>query len=366
MNNLEPSKVATFGLFEKRIEGDDCLLELARRRFLDAGMGAEMHAGTPEHFEWLMGYRPLKDEPVMVHLPRDFNLVDEAARRQILAFAKRFAGQLRGLVLHDHPTMVSRRDDFIAAAWQLDDELEKIERCPVVFVEYAAGLDPADYTRFFAGIPDLDRISACFDTGHVGIRAARAAYARDHSGDDVCALKSQAARLPQLMADVEAAVAAGYAAVFDLVEALSALKKPVHFHLHDGHPLSTISPYGVSDHVSFLAEIPLQFEHRGRRAVEPMFGPRGLAKLVRHAIQRMHPRRVSFTLEIHPDNGRSPLNEAAPLFAHWTDLSNAERMNHWLETLSQNHELLRRAIDASLPPAANAAAAGSDSGPCAI
>jgi len=38
----------TLGLFEKRIEGDDALLELARLRFKQARMGAEMHAATPQ------------------------------------------------------------------------------------------------------------------------------------------------------------------------------------------------------------------------------------------------------------------------------------------------------------------------------
>ena len=41
----------TLGLFEKRIEGDDALMELARLRFQQAKMGAEMHAATPEQLE---------------------------------------------------------------------------------------------------------------------------------------------------------------------------------------------------------------------------------------------------------------------------------------------------------------------------
>jgi len=39
--------LTTLGLFEKRMPGDDRLLELARRRFLEAHMWAEIHAGTP-------------------------------------------------------------------------------------------------------------------------------------------------------------------------------------------------------------------------------------------------------------------------------------------------------------------------------
>ena len=72
------SKVMTLGLFEKSIEGDDSLMVLARQRFQQAGMGAEMHAGTPEELERLLSFRPSEETPVIVHLPRDFNLAEEA------------------------------------------------------------------------------------------------------------------------------------------------------------------------------------------------------------------------------------------------------------------------------------------------
>jgi hypothetical protein len=349
MNKLFSSKVMTLGLFAKRIEGDDCLLELARRRFQEAGMGAEMHADTPEYLEWILKFRPSADAPVVVHLPRDLHLAEEPSRKGILDFAARFAGRVRGMVIHDHAAMATRTQDYIAAAWKMDDQLERIKKCPVLFVEYAVGLEPGDFVRFFSAIPDLDRISACIDIGHVGIRQARAVYARNHEGEDVCALKSQSARLPQVMPDVEAAVSSGSAAALDLVERIAALKKPMHFHLHDAHPLSTFSPFGVPDHLSFLTEIPLNFEYQGRRAVALMFGPAGLSKLVARAVELMGPRPSSFTLEIHPVGERLALGDAAPLFGHWTDKTNAEKMNHWLSVLSENHLLLQRAIQAATP-----------------
>ena len=95
MNESRPSHPLTLGLFEKRIEGDDCLLELAQLRFQEAGMGAEMHAGTPEQLERVLKFRPAPDAPVVVHLPRDFNLADENCRRRIADFAGRFAGRQR-------------------------------------------------------------------------------------------------------------------------------------------------------------------------------------------------------------------------------------------------------------------------------
>jgi hypothetical protein len=45
------------------------------------------------------------------------------------------------------------------------------------------------------------------------------------------------------------------------------------------------------------------------------------------------------TLEIHEHDGRLPLGDAAPLFRHWQDLTNAERMNHWLAVLADNQAI---------------------------
>lgn len=348
MSKPYPARARTLGLFEKRIPGDDCLLELARRRFQEARMGAEFHAATTDQLEEAFKFLPWAEAPVTVHLPRHFNLIEEQTCKTVLEFAKRFSGRVYGMVIHDHETMAARRDEYIAAAWSLDNQLETIHHSPILFVEYAAGLEPADFTRFFSGIPDLERISACIDIGHVGIRAARVAYALKHSREDVCSLKSQGPRLRAVIADVEQAVASGPLVVRDLVEALSKLKKPVHFHLHDGHPLSTFSPFGVSDHLSFDMEIPLSFEHAGRRALPLMFGPAGLGNLMTQTLNALEPRLLSFTLEIHPTSQRLPLDDAAPLFEHWTDKTNAEQMNHWLAVLSRNHSLLQQAIEAAI------------------
>jgi len=345
MNSSLPPGALTLSLFERRIEGDDCLMELARRRFLQAAMGAEMHAGTPGQLDGLMKFRPSEETPVVVHLPRDFLLTDSRSQGWILEIASRFAGRVRGLVIHDHADMVWHREDAVRAAREIDSRLANIDRCPMLFIEYAVGLEPDAFAGFFASIRDLARISACIDVGHVGIRQARAAYSEIHPGQDICALKSQDALPPQVMADMEAAVSAASASVFDLVERLGAPGKPVHFHLHDAHPLSTFSPFGVSDHLSFLGEIPLRFEYRGRRSVPLMFGPAGLGRIVAKAIAAIGD--VSFTLEIHPTADRLPLSDdAEPLFGHWRDKTNAEQMNHWLSVLARNHALLLESINA--------------------
>ena len=347
MNNPRPTHPLTLGLFEKRIEGDDCLLELARRRFQEAGMGAEMHAGTPEQLESVLKFRPAPDAPVVVHLPRDFNLADENSRRRIADFAGRFAGRVHGLMLHDHRDMAMRPDEFVRAAREMNSRLQPIARCPLVFVEYAAGLEPEVFADFFESIRELEKISACIDVSHVGIRQAQRAFAQIHPGEDVCALKSQGSSLPHVMADVDAAVDSALPAVLNLIAAIGALGKPVHFHLHDGHPLSTFSPFGVSDHLSFLMEIPLAFEHRGRWSVPLMFGSAGLFQIVAQALKSIGAARVSFTLEIHPTFEQLPLGAAAALFGHWRDKTNAEKMNRWLAVLQANHRLLQAGINAA-------------------
>jgi hypothetical protein len=252
------------------------------------------------------------------------------------------------MVLHDHAAMASRQNDYVAAAWKLENELERFAGCPMLFIEYAAGLEPKDFVRFFRSILDLDHISACIDISHVGIQAARDSFAQTNRGEDVCSLRSRGPGLTPRILEVQAAVAAGAEAVLELIEMIATLKKPVHFHLHDGHPLSTFSQFGVADHLSFFTEIPLSFEHNGRRTVPPMFGPAGLTALVARTIKLITARRVSFTLEIHPTGERLALGESLPLFKRWSDKTNAEKMNHWLDVLSRNHRLLREAVDAAL------------------
>ena len=311
-------------------------------------MGAEMHAGTPEQLDGVLKFRPAPDAPVVVHLPRDFNLADENSRHRMVDFAARFAGRVHGLVLHDHRDMETRPEEFLRAAMEINSRLQEIDRGPLLFVEYAAGLEPDVFANFFESIRGLERISACIDVSHVGIRQTQRAFAQIHPGEDVCALKSQSSKLPPVMADVDAAMTSALPTVLDLIAAIGALGKPVHFHLHDGHPLSTFSPFGVSDHLSFLTEIPLGFEHRCRRSVPLMFGPAGLSQIVAQALKTIGNERVSFTLEIHPTFERSSLGEAAALFGHWRDKTNAEKMNHWLAVLQANHRLLREEINAAL------------------
>src|ERR1051326_4137584 len=206
MNSSSPPRAQTLGLFEKRIEGDDCLLELARLRFHQGGMGAEMHAGSPDQLHGLCKFRPSEELPVVLHLPRNYHFADPWSQGRILEFASRFAGRGRGMVCHDHTDLAWRREDSLRAAWEMDARLAKIDCAPMLFIEYAVGLEPDTFAGFFVSIRDLRRISACIDIGHVGIRQARAAYSGTHPGQDICALKSQDDLLPKVLAEVEAAI----------------------------------------------------------------------------------------------------------------------------------------------------------------
>ena len=332
------------GLFEKRFEGDDCLLELARQRFQQAGLGAEMHAGCPDELEHVFRFRPWPDAPVTVHLPRDLSVRYPLSRQRIAEFASRFAGRANRFIVHDDSTLAKEPESYVRAAREMEARLAGIPGVPTLFVEYAAGMEPKDFARFFEAIRDLKHVSACIDIGHVGIWQTRRTYAEDHLGQDVCALKSQPPELPRLMPDVAEAMTSALPAVLGLIESVGALGKPIHFHLHDGHPLSTFSPFGVSDHLSFLAEVPLNFEFRGRQVAPLLYGPAGLARITRAALQNIGPERVSFTLEIHPTFERLPLGDDAQRFKHWTDKTNAERMNHWLAVLAGNKAVLLEGV----------------------
>ncbi|MEA3384887.1 MAG: hypothetical protein U9Q89_00285 [Thermodesulfobacteriota bacterium] len=327
-------------LFQKRVDGDDALLHLANLRFKEAGLGTEFYAVTPVELDRLLKFRPRPETPAVAHLRRDINLFDEQDRNLVMDFATKFKDRIFGMVVHDQTETTTRFNDYVAALHEIESRSKKVPGSPYLFVEYAAGLEPDFFIEILKAIQDLEHVSACIDIGHIGIWQTRSAYSRNHPGKDVCAITPNDPELPEVIRDVQKAVDSGLDAVLNVIQALGRLEKPLHFHLHDGHPLSTVSPFGVSDHLSFLVEIPIPFEYKGRRSLDPMFGPSGLSRIVAESLKLLGPDRVSFTLEIHPAEGRLPLANADYLFNHWRDKTNAERMNYWLSILAQNHKLL--------------------------
>jgi hypothetical protein len=326
-------------LFQQRVAGDDALLGLAQLRFAQAGMGAEVYADTPEQLDRILGFAPSDRCLPVVHLNRGVNLLDMGGRALVEAFASRFAGTVAGLVVHDKTEMAIRDDELMTALRDLDAQLG-VRSGPVVYLEYAAGHD----LGWFAGVAErmrgAERVGFCVDVGHVGIRHARSEFSRTHPELDLAGLRLTDPRLPELVHDVQAAVEAALPAVLELTRHLGQTDRPLHFHLHDGHPLIE----GLSDHFSFLLRVPVPFNHEGRQSLAPMYGPSGLAALVQGAAEAVGAERLSLTLEIHQVEGRLPLGDAARLFEHWRNLTNAERMNHYLSVLADNYLLLTTAL----------------------
>jgi hypothetical protein len=315
-------------------------LQLAALRFKEAGLGPEFFAETPDELERLLIFKPAPEAPATVHLPRWINLFDEGSRALVLDFADKFKDRIFGLIIHDQREIALRFDNYLTALHGLESGLRNIGGSAYLFIEYAAGLEPDLFIELFRAAHNLERVSCCIDTGHLGLWQSRRVYSGKYPGKDICALKPHDAGLQDVIGDVQEAVAAAPAEVLRVIREISSLGKPMHYHLHDAHPLSTFSPFGVADHLSFLDKIMLPFEYMGERSLDLMFGPFGLSRVVAEALGFPGPDRVSFTLEIHPVEGTLPLGDASYLFLHWRDKGNAERMNFWLSVLRKNCQLV--------------------------
>jgi hypothetical protein len=331
-------------LFQRRVAGDDALLELAGLRFAQMGLGAEVYADTPEELEHVLQFVPPRPCLPMVHLNRGVNVLHERSRAVVGEFADRFAGRVAGLVVHDKREMGAQTDRLITVMRELNARLCGRPNGPVVFLEYAAGLEPGWFVEVAERLQDAERVSCCLDVGHIGIRQASARFRRSHPGLSLGDLNPEDGRLPAVVADVQDAVGSALRDVLDVTRAIGRLGKHVHFHLHDGHPLVP----GLSDHFTFLTRLPIPFSYQGRRSLSMMYGPTGLAAIVSAAMEACHPREVSFTLEIHQVEGRLPLADASRLFPHWRDVTNAERMNYWLSVLGENAMLVSQCLTESV------------------
>ena len=327
---MTATPVPVRALFQQRFAGDDALLRLAARRFAEAGMPAELYADNPDELDRVLRYVPEHEVLPTVHLSRGINLLEPGGRAVVDAFASRFAGRLAGLVVHDHPAMRQRTADVVDA---LRDVGRARRAGPMIFLEYAARLGPAWFADLAQRVANVELASMCIDIGHVGIEVAGQALATSRPGAQLGTLTAEDAT------DVQDASHAALPVVLDLVRAIGPLGKTLHMHLHDGHPLIR----GLSDHFSFLMRVPVGFMVEGRCSLDPLYGPAGLAEILRVATEACAPGRASFTLEIHQADGRLPFHDT-DLFHHWRDLTNAERMNYWLAVLADNHLLARTAL----------------------
>ena len=345
------------GLFQRLIDGDDALLRLAQRRFDEVGMGAEFYPESVEHLEYEWQFRPDRALAQVAHLPRRWDLRSPEAQDGVLEFARAFAGRLLGMTLHDQRGWGRDRRAVVDALKRLDAELQDIERAPEVFIEYAAGEPPESYTRILAEVADCIHVSACVDIGHVGIFNARRVFDATHPGEELMSLRADSPKLRDLIDDVQDAVSLGLPTVLEVVDSVTAWGKPVHLHLHDGHPLSQLSEYGVRDHLSFGQRIDLPFEFQGRASLPPLYGREGLEQIVAVALASPSAEMLSCEIEIHPQPGQEALGPHEDLFPHWTDRTNAERMNAWLTQLQDGCRLVQGLLSgaqADRPPSAGA------------
>jgi hypothetical protein len=333
------------GMFHRRIEGDHHLLELAQRRFTEAGLGAEFYPTNLEDLQEYLEFRPLTEPRYTMHLPRNIRLLDRKGFKTITDFAGRGRTDAYGMIVHDQPEMATKPDDYIAAIYNINDALLKIKPTPYLFIEYAVGIDIDDFVAIFEATQDCTQVSACIDISHIGIYQTQQSYRKQYPGEDVCDIGPDHPALPHRIEDVVSATETALPTVLDVIERLGALGKPLHFHLHDGHPLSTFSLYGVSDHLSFLHEICLPFAYNGQHTIPLMFGPASLKKIVQTASSKLPGEQLSFMLEIHPQYDRLELGQYANLFINWKETQNAEQMNAWLERIINNLRLLRVMVD---------------------
>ena len=322
-------------LFQQRVSGDDALLRLARRRFREAGMPAELYAESPDQLERLLAFVPEHSTLPTVHLSRSANLLQQSGRELIEGFTDRFAGRVAGLVVHDKAGMAERMAELVAAMRALGAPSSAAAGRPMVYLEYATGLPIDDFVFVAEQLADVELASMCIDIGHVGIQHARGLPLTSSSGVTWSNLSLTDSRLPEVVDQVQAATRSAVQAVLELISRIVAVGKRVHYHLHDGHPLVR----GLADHFSFFTHFPIPFEVGGAYALPSLFGPVGLAAILDRAWRGGSAGDPSFTLEIHQVDGRLPLDAAADLFAHWRDLTNAERMNYWLSVLADNHLL---------------------------
>lgn len=331
-------------IFHRQIAGDHALLQLARQRFQQARLAPEYYPSSPAELRAHLLFHPAEDDRYTVHLPRDIKLLDRASHDRITTFAAEADDRALGFVIHDQAEIANQFSDCVAAAKHLDGNLRRASLPGVVFIEYAAGLEPETFIDFHRALRDCTQLSACVDISHIAVRQCQRSFERLHPGIDACQLKPHYPPLRELVDDLQAACRTALPAVAWIIYEIGRLEKLLHFHLHDGHPSSTFSEYGVSDHLSFFREIPIPFSYKGRQLLPTFFGPLGLREVINAARRVLPDDKLSFTLEIHPPEGRQPLGEYEQLFRHWRDWTNAERMHFWIEELLRNHQLLMETL----------------------
>ncbi|MBF0432535.1 MAG: hypothetical protein HQK83_14720 [Fibrobacteria bacterium] len=331
------------GLFQLHIAGDNSLFDLAARYFDSCGMGYEIHAYNLEELEAQLQFTPSQELPVVLHLPRDLSVKD-ARLCSLIKELRQCKRDIYGFVLHDESMLTQHPKQYEQAVRKLAKAALNGIHPPYLFIEYAVMHEFDDFHRFFMNIKDLPQVNVCLDIGHIGMKIFGEIYKK--KGEYIWPFSATLddPLLPGAMDSIQTSLRNITNQLCAFISQFSQTEKPVHFHLHDGHPLSRFSPYGVKDHLGFTQSIPLPFEYKGHNTVETMYGPKGLAQILSAAMKAITPDKLSLTLEIHPTGHKKPLGDFVELFRHWTQKDNAEKMNYWLYSLEQNFRLVSQHI----------------------
>ena len=219
MDEIEPGSEVrhVHALFQQRVDGDDALLKLAGLRFAQMGTAAEVYADTPDQLEYVLQFVPSHARLPIVHLSRRVNVLHGRDRAMVREFADRFAGRVAGLVVHDKREMAGKTDRLLAALRELNAHLCQRPDSPLVFLEYAAGLDRGWFIEVAERLQAAERVSCCIDVGHIGLRQATATFERRHPGLDLKKLSPVDDRLPGLVADVQDAVGSALPHVLEVI-----------------------------------------------------------------------------------------------------------------------------------------------------
>jgi hypothetical protein len=180
------------------IEGDAALLRLAQARLDEAGLGGELHPHSVDHLRELLAFRPAA--PSTAHLPRNINVLHAGDREGLTHYARAAAGQLYGILIHDQTDFRHDPARTIEAFRETDGLLAEILEAPLLFIEYAVGIDTAFFARLFEETVELRHVCPAVDISHVGIFLCRAAFAQRFPGEDVCALRPGSPQLPERIA----------------------------------------------------------------------------------------------------------------------------------------------------------------------
>ncbi|GHS94814.1 hypothetical protein FACS1894139_08420 [Planctomycetales bacterium] len=325
------------GMMKPMVEGDAALWRLGQRRFTQIGLGAETYPAHPDHLRELVNYLP--DAPVnTAHLPYHLDITVPEHRAAVVEFARAADRRLYGFTLHDQRTYSPERSGaFIAALGKLTAALNAT---PVnLFFEYVSTRDFDEYEEMLTAAAQTPRVYPCLDVGHIAVDYCRDLIRKSCRELRQAVLAPDFALLAKYIDRVQAATSAARGLAFKYVKRFFAAHfSRLHFHAHDAHPISKLSPYPIRDHLSYLQTLALPFRWGASNFTRGIFGPAGAAEL--NQLLCGADAEITLMLEIHAQPGRLPLGADADLFAHWADITNAEKMNRHLELIHQSYNVL--------------------------